>query len=501
MKETITVFFEQHWPGAEDAPLAVVVIVAATLFFAWLFAKIKDRMTEKIAAFFKRYWPNAANTSLAIGTIVIAVALLSLWVAKKIGVSDEFLALVQLVCGAIAAVLSLLVKHFSDEIGDFIKKLLRKFINAKFHQQSSASESSVTDSPAKVKVDEESTTKNPMSDPVAAGKNEDGTNSETIKPVPADATFTRLLKLAKAGDAESQNFIGVMYSTGSHVEQNSAEAERWYRRAAKQGQPSANANLGHMYANGQGVDQDEAEAAEWYRRAAERGHNGASYSLGMMYADGRGVARDEEEAVKWIRIAAERRNDQAQYNLGMRYSKGQGVDRNEAEAAKWFHLAAEQKHIEAEFNLGMMYADGRGVDQDDAKAVKWLDRAAYNNNTSQEHAQAQNNLGEMYANGRGVKRNGAEAVKLFRRAAELGNADAQGNLGAAYHNGEGVLQNHWEAYIWNSIAATNGIKSSAKYRDEDAKLLPVDDLAKARTEAAHRMEEIRRKQAENKNRE
>ena len=331
MKETITVFFEQHWPGAEDAPLVIVVIVAATLFFAWLFAKVKDRMTEKTAAFFKRHWPSVANASL----VFVILALLSLWVAKMLGVIDEFLTLVQILILAVGGALSGLMKHFSDEIGGFIKKLLGKFISARFRQQSAASESSVTDSPAKVKVDEKSTTKNPMSDPVAAGKNEDGTNSETIKPVPADATFTRLLKLAKAGDAESQNFIGVMYSTGSRVEQNSAEAERWYRRAAKQGQPSANANLGHMYANGQGVDQDEAEAAEWYRRAAERGHNGASYSLGMMYADGRGVVRDEEEAAKWIRIAAERRNGQAQYDLGMRYSKGQGVDRDEAEAAKW----------------------------------------------------------------------------------------------------------------------------------------------------------------------
>ena len=130
-----------------------------------------------------------------------------------------------------------------------------------------------------------------------------------------------------------------------------------------------------------------------------------------------------------------------------------------------------------------------------------MGHAAYNKSTSQKHAQAQNNLGEMYANGRGVKRNTAEAVKLFRSAAKLGNADAQGNLGAAYHNGEGVLQNHWEAYVWNSIAATNGIKSSAKYRDEDARLLPVDDLAKARTEAARRMEEIRQKQVENRKKE
>ena len=129
-----------------------------------------------------------------------------------------------------------------------------------------------------------------------------------------------------------------------------------------------------------------------------------------------------------------------------------------------------------------------GVSQDDGEAVKWYRLAA-----EQGDAAAQNNLGWMYANGRGVSQDDGEAVKWYRLAAEQGDADAQNNLGVAYHNGKGVAQSYREAYIWHSIAAANGIQSSEKYRDEDAKLLPAEDLASAQTEATRRMEEIRKR--------
>ena len=63
--------------------------------------------------------------------------------------------------------------------------------------------------------------------------------------------------------------------------------------------------LGWMYANGRGVEQDDAEAVKWYRLAAEQGDADAQASLGWMYASGRGVEQDDAEAVKWYRLAAE----------------------------------------------------------------------------------------------------------------------------------------------------------------------------------------------------
>ena len=42
-----------------------------------------------------------------------------------------------------------------------------------------------------------------------------------------------------------------------------------------------------MYANGRGVEQDDAEAVKWYRLAAEQGGAAAQFNLGWMYANGR----------------------------------------------------------------------------------------------------------------------------------------------------------------------------------------------------------------------
>ena len=95
--------------------------------------------------------------------------------------------------------------------------------------------------------------------------------------------------------------------------------------------------------------------------------------------------------------------------------------------------------------------------------------------------------------GEGVTQDYAEAVKWTRLAAEQGNAAAQGNLGIAYHNGNGVPQSPWEAYVWHSIAAANGVRESEKFRDDDARLLSAEDLAKARSEAVRRAEDIRKR--------
>ena len=71
-------------------------------------------------------------------------------------------------------------------------------------------------------------------------------------------------------------------------------------------------------------------------------------------------------------------------------------------------------------------------------------------------------------------------MKWYRLAAKQGDADAQANLGVAYHNGKGVAQNYREAYIWHSIAAGNGIQSSVKNRDDDAKIVVLPRTWRAR---------------------
>ncbi len=160
---------------------------------------------------------------------------------------------------------------------------------------------------------------------------------------------------------------------------------------ADQGHANAHNELGDTYYYGLGVNEDDAEAAKWYRKAAEQGHASAQNSLGFMYDNGQGVNKDYAEAAKWHRKAAEQGHANAQNNLGAKYHNGQGVNKDDAEAAKWFRKSAEQGHASAQNSLGFMYDNGRGVNKDDAEAAKWYRKAA-----AQGHAGAKRMLEEYF---------------------------------------------------------------------------------------------------------
>ena len=347
-------------------------------------------MMEKITAFFKQHWPNAANAPLTVAAAVLAVALvvafLSLWLAKITGVIYGFLRLVDSVLsptvvfvGIIAGSFVWFVNKFSEEISDLINRL-RKFAGAEFHPQRpvSESESAATGAPARAKADERVTEKIPASDSVAANKEESEVKSETADKAPADDFFAEIKGKAEAGESGAQYNLGVMYANGEGVEQDDAEAVKWYRCAVEQGNTNAYASLGWMYDNGLGVVQDYTEAVKWYHRAAEQGHAVAQNNLGVMYANGEGVDQDDAEAAKWYRLAAEQKYATAQNNLGVMCAKGRGVDQDDAEAVKWYRLAAEQGNADAQGNLGAAYHNGKGVAQNYREAYIWHSIAAGN---------------------------------------------------------------------------------------------------------------------------
>ena len=74
-------------------------------------------------------------------------------------------------------------------------------------------------------------------------------------------------------------------------------------------------NLGGFYQDGVGVAKDTAEAAKWFRRAAEQGHAEAQYALGSLYCEGEGIEKNMIEAVKWLRKAAEQGHQAAKEKL------------------------------------------------------------------------------------------------------------------------------------------------------------------------------------------
>jgi uncharacterized protein len=146
---------------------------------------------------------------------------------------------------------------------------------------------------------------------------------------------------------------------------------------AEGGNADAQHSLAVMYHFGRGVEEDHAEAVKWFHKAAEQGHADAQVRLGGYYAFfGHGVEKDYVEAVKWFRKAAERGHAAAQTNLGLMYQKGLGVEQNYADAMKWYRMASEQGHADGQHELAMMYYEGQGVEKDYVEAYAWLNLAS-----------------------------------------------------------------------------------------------------------------------------
>lgn len=158
-------------------------------------------------------------------------------------------------------------------------------------------------------------------------------------------TIAELRDRGNAGDTNAQYALGFAYENGSRVQQDLAEAVRWYQRAAALGNVYGQFLVAVAYARGKIVPQDVARAAHWYQKAAEQGHPSAQYNLAAMYANGVGVDKDDTEAVRWYRACAEQDDTAAQCILFEFYSEGRGVPRDDIEALKWITLAARSEDI------------------------------------------------------------------------------------------------------------------------------------------------------------
>ena len=155
-------------------------------------------------------------------------------------------------------------------------------------------------------------------------------------------------KKAKAGDADAQNMLGVMYGSGKGVRRDDAEAMKWWRKAAEQGLAQAQFSLGWCYHYGKGVAQDDTEAVKWYRKAAEQGNANAQFNLGWMYDQGKRVPKDDVTAYAWLSVAAASGDEEARKfreSVKGRLTPSQ-LDRGQAMAREIFERIKKRKAAE-----------------------------------------------------------------------------------------------------------------------------------------------------------
>ncbi len=165
-----------------------------------------------------------------------------------------------------------------------------------------------------------------------------------------ETAFSIWKQLAKRNNAEAICKIGVCYDYGHGVLEDTAEAVKWYRKAADLGLPDAMNFLGECYFYGSGVTQDSAKMIEWYLKAADLGQTDAMNNLGDCYRYGQRVTQDHAEAVKWYHKAADLGHVEAMYNLG-------SIAEDIVEEFKWYKKAAELGYTEAMADLAdLLYA-------------------------------------------------------------------------------------------------------------------------------------------------
>lgn len=85
---------------------------------------------------------------------------------------------------------------------------------------------------------------------------------------------------ARSGNAEAEEWIGVMYGLGLGVERDDERAFEWYLRASLKGHPGAQSGLGWYYELGRGLPApDLVRAYLWYALSAIGGDPDALISL------------------------------------------------------------------------------------------------------------------------------------------------------------------------------------------------------------------------------
>jgi len=115
------------------------------------------------------------------------------------------------------------------------------------------------------------------------------------------------------------------------------------------------------------------------------------------------------------------------------------------------------------------------VTQDAELARQLTERAARNGNRIAMH-----DLALYFAEGRGgVQADLETAAKWFEKAAERGVVDSQFNLGVLFESGQGLPKNLTDAFVWYSIAATQGDQFAKQRVAVLSDTMDAGDLASA----------------------
>ena len=125
----------------------------------------------------------------------------------------------------------------------------------------------------------------------------------TVVPPGTAENLDALRKRADQGDPGAQFLLGVRYHTGDEVQQDYAQAFRWFSLAAEQGNVSAQATLGAYYWAGRGVAPDSVEAYFWSLLAESGGDEASKLRVALLATRLKAsqIAVAQQRAKDWLK--------------------------------------------------------------------------------------------------------------------------------------------------------------------------------------------------------
>ncbi len=256
-------------------------------------------------------------------------------------------------------------------------------------------------------------------------------------------TIGEAINLAQKGNIDAQIFLGYSFLYGvNNVEQNYAEAFKYYNMAA-----------------------------------AQQNHIGMN-NLGSMYYSGLGTKRDINKAVQLFKMASKAGNIEASTNLGFVLISS-SLEKNKQNAMPYFEIAAQGGDVISKFMLGYSYYVGKYSPKDYQKAASLIKEAA-----DAGLDEAQETMAEIYMNGTGVPQNYSSAVLYLRKSASQGRVASMVNLANILLDGKKYTQDIRSAHIYYNLASVRGNDYAAEKRNAIEAKMKINEVLDAQSAAA-----------------
>lgn len=197
---------------------------------------------------------------------------------------------------------------------------------------------------------------------------EESLKIEVKSEIPKDEVFM-IKRAAEMGNQNAQMAMGESYFFGNPslgVNQDYAQAQKYFEMAGGQNVAKAYHNLGLMNTHGFGVEKNYTKAIEYFEKSLNLGSNETYSGLGYLYYNGYGVQKNITKAIEYYkRVIDSGENAEAEANLGGLYVELANNDKSiqkkkeyHEQAAKYMMSAAKKKHQSGMYNLVVLYLKG-----------------------------------------------------------------------------------------------------------------------------------------------